>query len=203
MEELKDVILHVLKTAGPRSVGRTVLVKLVYFAELESWRSRGRPLTGTPFRLYHYGAYAPEVHFVAEAMPELVTHRRLAGFDWPEHTYSINEEASPPAIDEDVRQIIERVTRQYASMTAKTIGALSKETEPVKCAEEGKRLDLSIVAPPEMRVRVTDEGVLSAASRLDTSVRGTAEERQKLEREELEALKPARTRAWANLDTTP
>jgi uncharacterized phage-associated protein len=179
-----------------------MLVKLVYFAELESWARRGEPLTGTPFRLYHYGAYAPEVHFEAEAMPELVAHKRLPGFDWPEHKYSLQEGAAPPHIDPAAEAIVAEVCKRYARMTAAAIGALSKQTQPVLNAVEGKRLDLSVVAPRRPGVRVSNRKLLDAAARLDTSVRST-DDRDELEREEIAAFAAARKRASANLDTTP
>jgi uncharacterized phage-associated protein len=200
MDELRNVILHVLDRAGPRGLNRTLLVKLVYFAELESWQRYGAPLTGTPFYSYHYGAYAPEVIYVAEEVPDLIRHSRFQGFDKPEHRYELQKTAEFPTLSPEAREIISDVFGRIGRLSAYQVGRLSKETAPMQQSEKGVRLDLSVVAPVRARLRVSSPRLLAAAERLDTSVRGTTEDLAEEDRQQLAAMAPYRERVTPYLD---
>lgn len=194
MLELKDVILNVLRLAGPRGVNRTMLVKLAYFTELEGWRRFGRPVTGTPFRLYHYGAWAPEVVYVAERDSELIEHSYFQGFHL-EHNYKLKGDEDVPPLPEEVEQLIRDVFDQYSRMTAADVGALSKQTEPMQAATPGNRLDLSVVAPRTPRLRVRSDRLHDAFASLDLSQRGTRQQLDERDVAEFDAWAPARRRA--------
>jgi Antitoxin SocA-like, Panacea domain len=194
MLELRDVILNVLRLAGPRGVNRTMLVKLVYFTELEGWRRFGRPVTGTPFRLYHYGAWAPEVVYVAEYESELIDHSHFQGFHL-EHNYKLKGDSGVPALPDEVEQLLRDVFEQYSRKTAAEVGALSKQTEPMQEATPGNRLDLSVVAPRTPRLRVRSERLRDAFTSLDLSQRGTRQQLNERDLVEFEAWAPARRRA--------
>ena len=194
MLELRDVILNVLRLAGPRGVNRTMLVKLVYFTELEGWRRFGRPVTGTPFRLYHYGAWAPEVVYVAEQESELIDHSYFVAFHL-EHNYKLKGHGDVPGLPEEVEQLIHDVFEEYSRKTAADVGALSKQTEPMREATPGNRLDLSVVAPRTPRLHVRNDRLRDAFASLDLTQRGTRQQLDERDLAEFEAWAPARRRA--------
>jgi hypothetical protein len=194
MIDLRDVILNVLRLAGDRGVSRTMLVKLVYFTELEGWRRLGEPITDTPFRLYRYGAWAPEVVSLAEEEPELIEHSRFRHFYW-EHNYKLKGDVDVPDLPAEVERLIADVFGTYSQKTAAEVGALSKKTEPMAGAAPNSRLDLSVVAPRKPRLSVRNSRLRSAYESLDLTQRGTREELDERDRAELAAWEPARRRA--------
>ncbi len=194
MLDLRDLILNILRRAGTRGVSRTMLVKLVYFTELEGWRRFARPITGTPFRLYHYGAWAPEVVSLAEEESVLIDHSWFTGF-YPEHNYKLKADADVPDLPDEVERLVADVFDSYSRKTAAEVGALSKETEPMAGAELNSRLDLSMVAPREPRLAVHSRRLRAAYESLDFSQRGSREDLDERDRQELAAWAPARRRA--------
>lgn len=194
MIDLRDVILNVLRLAGDRGVSRTMLVKLTYFTELEGWRQFGRPITDTPFRLYHYGAWAPEVVSLAEEESALIEHSRFRNFYW-EHNYKLKEDVEVPDLPAEVERLLAAVFEKYSRKTAAEVGALSKKTEPMADAAPNSRLDLSVVAPRKPRLSVRNSRLRTAYDSLDLTQRGTREELDERDREELAAWETARRRA--------
>jgi antitoxin SocA-like protein len=195
MVELKDVILNVLRLAGPHGVNRTMLVKIIYFTELEGWRRFGRAITGTPFRLYHYGAWAPEVQFVAEKESNRIAHSYFQGFLHFEHNYKLRSDEPVTRLPHEVEQLLREVWENYGGKTAAHVGELSKQTEPMEGATPGHRLDLSVVAPRTPGIRVRSNRIRDAYDSLDFSQRGTRREIQERDLGEIQAWAPARRRA--------
>lgn len=195
MEELKDVVSYLVRLSGSRGVNRTVLTKLVYFAELESWGARGEPLTGTTFYRHHYGAWAPDVQWVAERTPNIGHRRGLSGI-YLEHRYRLNSTDYVEELTPEARILLGRVYAAYGGMTANYIGHLSKESPPMlESTEQGARLDLSTVAPRRPRLRVKSAELARAQAQLDDSVRGTKAELDARARSEFVQWAPARRRA--------
>lgn len=195
MVDLRDVIFHVLCLAGPRGVNRTMLVKLVYFSELEHWRREGAPLTGTPFLFYHYGAWAPEVVYVAEQESGAINHSHFRGwFNW-EHNYRLQSNVTPAPLPAVIEALLSEVVATYARKSAQEVGALSKETEPMLGATSGSRLDMSVAAPRRPALRLRDGRLARAQEALDRSQRGNSAELDARDIAELAAWAPARRRA--------
>jgi uncharacterized phage-associated protein len=195
MIELRDVILHVLRLAGPRGVNRTMLVKLVYFSELEHWRRWGAPLTDTPFRAYHYGAWAPEVVYVAEDESKAIEHSHFQGWLHWEHNYKLKPHVEPDPLPNPVDDLLAEVVARYVQSTAQEVGALSKETEPMRKAVPGRRLEMSVAAPRRPGLTVRNNRLARAQASLDLDQRGTRTELDERDATELAAWARARRRA--------
>jgi hypothetical protein len=189
MEQLRDVIARLLCLAGPQGVNRTVLTKLVYFSELESWRRYGRPLTGVSFYRYKYGAWAPDVQHVAETTP-FIEHRKFLGFYF-ENVYRLAGDAPVLPLAEEDEDILRWTCETFSKMTAADIGRLSKETEPMVAApEQAESLDLSLVAPRRSELTVRSSRLAQAQAGLDLTQRGS--------RQELDERDVVEMAAWAN-----
>jgi uncharacterized phage-associated protein len=175
-DELRDVLSGVLSCAHGRWIGRTMLVKLVYFSELESWRRDGRPLTGTNFYRWQFGAWAPDVPSMAERLSDRIEHRHIMQF-YPTHEYRLRGGAPIPKLSPRALEILRDVCERYARLSASVIGSMSKATEPMLVAPEmGQTLDLSIVAPPKPSLRINHSALARAQAAHDRSVRGSADE---------------------------
>jgi len=198
MEPLRDVILNVLRLAGPGGLSRTVLMKVIYFAQLDSWRERGEPLTDATFYSYKYGAWAPDVTHVVESVPALVEHARFLYF-YPTHNYKLRQDAPPPPqLSPQAAAILQRVFAKYGRMTALGVGNLSKQTEPMRHAEPGMPLDFRVVAP-RPALRIENSSLARAQAALDLSEKGTRAELDERDRTEFLAWSDARRRANAAL----
>jgi hypothetical protein len=171
-----------------------MLNKLVYFSELESWRRYGRPLTGVSFYRFNFGAWAPDVKDVAEVAP-FIEHKWVLGF-YPEHVYRLKDDEALSPLSDDAAEILTYVCQTYSKMTAAYIGQLSKQTEPMLATpEHGESLDLSVVAPRRPSLKVRNSALARAQAELDTSIRGTREERDERDVTEMAAWAEARRRA--------
>lgn len=189
MYQLRDVITHLLRLAGPRGANRTVLTKLVYFAELESWQQFGRPLTGVSFYRFKYGAWAPDVRAVAESV-DCIEHSWFSGF-YPEHRYRLKPDTQLPSLASEVEDLLVTVCNRLSGMTAADIGMLSKKTAPMLAAfEHGESLDLTVAAPRTHAMKFRNSKLAVAQAELDLSQRGT--------REEIDRRDEAEIAAWAN-----
>jgi hypothetical protein len=170
-------------------------MKLAYFSELEHWRRHGAPLTATPFRLHHYGAYAPEVLFLTESESDSIDHSHFPGwFNW-EHNYKLKADVPLPELPDEVRSLLAEIVGRYSRKTAAEVGALSKETEPMVGAAPGHRLDLSVAAPRRPRLTVRSDRLSQAQKSLDLAQRGTRAELDARDEVALNAWLPARQRA--------
>jgi uncharacterized phage-associated protein len=197
MNQLRDVIAHLLHHVGPRGVNRTVLTKLVYFAELESWRRYGQPLSGVSFYRFKHGAWAPDVVAVAERLEE-VEHRSWLNFYF-EHNYRLKEDVQLAPLPSEVDAILQHVASKYGTMTATGVGQLSKETEPMRLTQEqGESLDLSVVAIPSPALVVANSALAAAAASFDSSRWGTQEELDNRDAEVVSTWGALRRRASAS-----
>lgn len=193
MEQLRDVVTHLLRLAGPNGVSRTVLVKLVYFSELQSWRDRGQPLTGVSFYRFHYGAWAPDVREVAESLP-WVEHKWYQR-SYLSKEYRLGDGAPITNFPQPTLDLLQRVFDTYGKMTASYVGQLSKQTEPMLAtAESGETLDLSIVAPAKT-FTIMDASLAAVANEFDFAQWGTREELDARDREVLARWAPLQARA--------
>lgn len=192
MDELRDVITHLLRLAGPQGVGRTMLVKLVYFSELESWRQGGQPLTSASFYRFHYGAWAPDVTEVAEDLPWI--DRKWHIHFYRSRNYTLRDSAPSVELSERALDILNRVFQTYSRMTAAAVGSLSKQTEPMLAVTEtGQALDLSMVAPKTWTLESAE--LSDAIGEFDFSIRGSSEEIAARDRDVLGIWGPLRDRA--------
>lgn len=196
MLQLRDVIVQFLALAGRRGLNKTVLTKLVYFAEIESWSAFSRPLTGTSFYRYHYGAWSPAVADVASMHPAVEAEEQLAYGMYPETRYRLREDVPLPEIPDTAAQLIARIYGRYGRLSAADVGCLSKQSEPMLAAtEQGEALDFSVVAPRRPTLAIRSSRLKRASSLLDTSTRGTQEELDARDRAEMRAWAPLRRRA--------
>jgi len=199
MPKTEAVICFLLKKAAPQSLGKTALIKLCYFADLENTRRFGASITESAWERDEYGAVAYEIPNTA---------REIAGVDvtdHPTHTgkhgtdFCAGERLSDHEWDLSIneRAVLDYIWAKYGRRSSVSLGAESKKTQPWIAAEKAgtKELDLSVVAPePESRfahfARVL-EGV-------DLSVRGTPEEIAALEDETERFMAPFRLEALSN-----
>lgn len=196
MHQLRDVITRLLSLAEPQGVNRTVLNKLVYFCELESWQRYGRPLTGASFYRFSYGAWAPDVKAVTESLP-CVEHKRFLGV-YPEHSYRLKGECDFAPLSDEAEEILSLVCAKYSRLTAAYIGRLSKETEPMlAAAEHGDALDFTVAAPRQPR-RIRSSRLARAQRELDLAQIGTRDELDRRDVSELAAWAETRRRAAAS-----
>lgn len=175
MTKTEAVICYLLAKAAPHPINKTTLIKLCYFADLESVRRSGEPITGQTWERGQYGAVAYDIPNTARKIPgvQIDDHPTptgnlrtdfSAGLGLPDPEYDLS--VSEMVVLDD---IFEKCSRQYA----RTLGDQTKTTEPWvnAVAADSKVLNLSVVAPADPAAY--SKKVLA---RIDRSQRGTAAE---------------------------
>ena len=194
MAKTEAAICYLLAKASPNPISKTSLIKLCYFADLESVRRWGVPITGEAYQRDRYGAVAYSIPNSARNVPGVDV------MDYPTYTGNHGTDfcAGPgmPDPEYDLRisekVVLDDVFFQHGKQLAKDLGNATKQTEPwLKAEAEGATdLDLSVVAPRDRGAYV--EQVLS---RIDRSSRGTPEQIAERNSEVEEFMRPYRVSA--------
>jgi len=146
----EQLVAQLIRRCPP--LGTTVLVKLVYLIDIEALKFLGRPLSGFKYRWHHYGPYDGRITGTATRLCHRHVCKRqtvsYANGDWG-YQYSA-ETNVPVSFDDAEAAIIDKIVRDYGSLSAKEIKKVAYETQPMKAAIEhqafGKQLDMALVA---------------------------------------------------------
>jgi hypothetical protein len=154
------------------------LVKFLFLIDLEHQRRFGRTLTGLRWIYYHYGPYAFELLNIGERIgfdlqrEEFVTTQRYKGFRLRAQEY----QNFPHELGFAAEALVNGILSVWAEQDTADLLHYVYHTEPMKQAQRGETLDLSL-GPQETRyyeIHVPiDESV---ATRLRESLRSYAAE---------------------------
>ncbi|MDY0341400.1 MAG: Panacea domain-containing protein [Coriobacteriia bacterium] len=176
MPKTEAVVCYLLKKAEPGKLSKTALLKLAYFADLESTRRFGRQLTDAAWHRDDFGAVAYEILNAARRVPgvqvyDYTTYTGAHGTDFcaSGELGELDVELNP-----NERAILDEIFSTLGGLMAKTLGAMTKKSEPWLAAVEQDvaELDLSVVAPGPGDRFAHFAKVLET---VDMSVRGTPE----------------------------
>ena len=192
--ELRELIPYLIDRALDRDavLTKTKLVKLLYLADVETFRLERRLLTGLEWRFYHYGPYAFELEPV---LTQLEGHQ----IQWKEFTPGQLEKTilytkvwQAPSGDfwpELTRSRLDRIVDRWADEPLEQLlDCVYFETEPMQHARRGEVLAFNWVErhPIERRPE---------PARIDEGVRRRLREvlaQQRIEQEELSPKRAAR-----------
>jgi uncharacterized phage-associated protein len=147
-EKLKQVIHYmVAQCCHLESFGKTVLFKLLYFADFDYYELTEEKLTRESYRRLDLGP-AP-CHF-EQAINELVDEAkivkqkgRLGKYDQQRFLSQKNPDLS--LLNARELQTVERVLKRYSGMNASQISALSHMDLPYKATKDRKIIDYELV----------------------------------------------------------
>jgi len=147
-DKFKTAILYIAsKCANIRTFGKTVLWKLLYFADFDSYELRNASITGETYRKIEHGP-AP-CHFDS-AISEMKAKKLIK----EEHVKAGNSERIKfiPLAEPDLslfdgaeKEILDRTIAKLASMNATQISELSHRDMPWKATKMKEEIDYELV----------------------------------------------------------
>ena len=125
-EKLKNVILYILeKCGGKPNIGETVLYKLLYFIDFDSYEVLGKPITGMNYVNCQFGP-VPAIKEYRTTVEEMVQNEQLKIFS--QEYYGLNQKRYVALINHndgsfDIKEIkvIDSVINRLSDMSARQI----------------------------------------------------------------------------------
>ena len=139
---------------------KTQVVKLTYLVDMEFYRRVRKTATGLNWIFYHYGPYTSELEPILRRLPDIETEEFTStkgrkGFAYKSEMDATDvREQLTQHFSSLVRSLADRVLDEWALVELwELLDYVYFETEPMKDAERGERLDfskiISQVAPQE------------------------------------------------------
>ena len=135
---LEDAITYLI-ASSPSGLTRTALIKLLYFADLRSYESRRRPVTGLPWIWHYFGPFATQIYDAANSMnaaDEVRVAVRTTTYGNPEYRLRRGPNAGYyGALDDSDRAILVSVIQQFGRFPAQALRDLSYQTAPMSASD--------------------------------------------------------------------
>jgi len=159
MYSAKDILLQILTETSERGFvpGKTQLVKLLYLAEIDHFRSQRERLTELRWLFHHYGPYAIELEMIL-ASPEFekTEIKTQADKDFIRFRVAENMGAYLRKIEPKVTLLIKRLVGQWKDKPLEELlDYVYFETEPMQAVKKrGDVLDFTTIMPESAIERV-------------------------------------------------
>ena len=142
--KLQQVILYFLEHINNVHLGRTKLMKLLYFVDFDHYEAHGCSITGAAYRKLPHGPYPKDAERLISRMQrtgllqELETNHK----GYTQHRLiTLNAKFDPSKFSGEELQTLERVATRWADATAAQIEAATHNEAPWSATEDGKAID--------------------------------------------------------------
>jgi len=143
-EKLQQVILYFLEHINNVHLGRTKLMKLLYFVDFDHYEAHGRSVTGATYRKLPHGPYPDNVEKLIKRMEKagLVREVKTDHKGYTQHRLITRTGKFDPAKFSGAElQTLERVAADWADATAARIEAATHREAPWAATQDGKTID--------------------------------------------------------------
>jgi uncharacterized phage-associated protein len=143
-EKLQQVILYFLEHINNVHLGRTKLMKLLYFVDFGHYEAHGVPVTGATYRKLPHGPYPDKVEKLIAKMETagLVREVKADHKGFTQHRLiTLNGKFDPAKFSGTELQALERVAADWADATAAQIEAATHREAPWAGTQAGKKID--------------------------------------------------------------
>ena len=143
-EKLQQVILYFLEHINNVHLGRTKLMKLLYFVDFDHYQAHGASVTGATYRKLPHGPYPDKVEKLIARMEKagLVREVRVDHKGFAQHRLiTLNGKFDPAKFSGTEIQTLERVAASWADATASQIEAATHREAPWAGTQAGKKID--------------------------------------------------------------
>jgi len=143
-EKLEHVILFFLERINNITLGRTKLMKLLYYVDFDHCEKTGRPITNANYRKLPHGPVPDEAEDVIEKMVKAgavqEVQRPVGSFT--QHRLLTDKAKFDAAIfSGDEIETLESVAKRWCQASAKEIEKASHREAPWATTEDGKTID--------------------------------------------------------------
>lgn len=143
-EKLQQVILYFLEHINNVHLGRTKLMKLLYYVDFDHCEAHGVPVTGATYRKLPHGPYPDHVEELIAQMEKdgLVREVKVDHQGYTQHRLlTLNAKFDPAKFSGTELQALERVAADWADATAAQIEAATHREAPWAGTQAGKKID--------------------------------------------------------------
>lgn len=147
-EKFKQVLHYIIKKYGSlETVGKTVLFKLLYFADFDFYEQFEKKMTGETYLHFELG---PVPYHFDEAIKELQDEGKVDFFEiergeYTQYKYLSLEEPSLNLLTGEEIDFIDRDIIKYCYMNATRISAFSHLDIPYKATADNRIIDYELV----------------------------------------------------------
>lgn len=143
-EKLQQVILYFLEHINNVHLGRTKLMKLLYFVDFDHYEAHGRTVTGAIYRKLPHGPYPEHVEKLIKKMEQagFVREVKVDHKGFTQHRLiTLKGKFDPARFTGAELQTLERVAADWADATAAQIEAATHREAPWAGTQAGKTID--------------------------------------------------------------
>ena len=143
-EKLQQVILYFLERINNVHLGRTKLMKLLYFVDFDHYENYGRSVTGASYRKLPHGPYPKDAEKILSEMTRagLLREVKAAHGGYTQHRLiTLNAKFEPSKLSGEELQTLERVATRWADASAAQIEAATHNEAPWTATRDGKTID--------------------------------------------------------------
>lgn len=143
-EKLQHVLLYFLERINNVHLGRTKLMKLLYFVDFDHYEAYGRSVTGAAYRKLPHGPYPMDAEKLLAKMTQAGLLREVKsdhGAYTQHRLITLNAKFDPAKFSGEELQTLERVAARWADATAAQIEAATHDEAPWAATQDGKAID--------------------------------------------------------------
>jgi uncharacterized phage-associated protein len=143
-EKLQQVIVYFLEHINNVHLGRTKLMKLLYFVDFDHYESHGNSVTGAKYRKLPHGPYPDKIEKLIAKMEKdgLVRNVRVDHKGYTQQRLiTLKAKFDPAKFSGAELQTLERVAADWANATAAEIEAATHREAPWAATQAGKVID--------------------------------------------------------------
>jgi len=145
-DKMEQVILFFLERINNVHLGRTKLMKLLYYVDFDHFEKHGRSVTGAAYRKLPHGPVPDKAQKVIEEMARkgAVKEVRIKRADYAQHRLITQARFEASRFTGDELQTLEKVAQKWEDATAKQIEAASHAEAPWLATRDGARIDYEL-----------------------------------------------------------
>ena len=144
---MQQVILYFLERINNVHLGRTKLMKLLYFVDFDHLEKYGRPVTGAVYRKLPHGPYPKDAEKLIKRMEAkgLVKEIKVPVGNYAQHRLiTLTAKFNADAFTGAEMQTLEKVATDWADATAAQIEAATHAEAPWASTQDGKEIDYEL-----------------------------------------------------------
>lgn len=131
-EKLEQAILFFLHRASNEQLGKTKLMKLLYFADFDHYEQYEASITGARYRKLDHGPVPDDAWAALESLEQdgRVTRQDVVGEGFIQHRYEPREPVDLSVFSDTEVEVLQRVAERWAQHTTKQIEAATHGEAP-------------------------------------------------------------------------
>lgn len=172
-EKYEQVILYFINNISKNAIGKTKLVKLLYYFDFIHYRDHGKSVTGAHYYKQQFGPLPKDFPAVISDLANddriKVTHEEYQYGGW--ERYEALQQPNLSVFTEDEKVLMEKIVEKYKNVKREDIVRKSHAESPWLYAKYGGLLDYELSSDiidfdeeAEEELRIEDEAINEAAN---------------------------------------